>query len=268
MSKKLFTVNKLKFMNFAFTLAETLIVIGIIGVVAALTLPNLNSSTGDKEKVVKLQKLYSNLVNAVERAQMTYGSIDKWCKDLSVETKSECNFKVGERITEYMKLSKNCKLEKNTGCFTDNTKPNGPEGTHEDDYSSKDDIYKFITADGASVYFDLNHRRCNLNFGISCPGMSCSFCGDIIVDIDGPNKGPYTVTKDIFYFQFDGDYGVVPQRNSNSAMDDDTFKNYCFELKDCTGWIIENGNMDYQKANSNGVCPNGTQLSRTVTSCN
>jgi len=29
--------------NLAFTLAETLIVMGIIGVVAALTLPNLNS---------------------------------------------------------------------------------------------------------------------------------------------------------------------------------------------------------------------------------
>ena len=39
---------------FAFTLAETLIVMGIIGVVAALTIPNLNSSTADKEKVAKL----------------------------------------------------------------------------------------------------------------------------------------------------------------------------------------------------------------------
>ena len=44
----------------AFTLAETLIVMGIIGVVAALTLPNLNSSTGDKEKVAKVKKVYSN----------------------------------------------------------------------------------------------------------------------------------------------------------------------------------------------------------------
>ena len=31
----------------AFTLAETLIVMGVIGVVAALTLPNLNSSTNN-----------------------------------------------------------------------------------------------------------------------------------------------------------------------------------------------------------------------------
>ncbi|MBR1942811.1 hypothetical protein IJ843_03645 [bacterium] len=39
-----------------------LIVIDIIGVVAALTLPNLNSSAGDKEKVVKVKKIYQNFV--------------------------------------------------------------------------------------------------------------------------------------------------------------------------------------------------------------
>ena len=41
---------------FAFTLAETLIVMGIIGIVSALTLPNLNSSTGDKENVARVKK--------------------------------------------------------------------------------------------------------------------------------------------------------------------------------------------------------------------
>ncbi len=58
---------------FAFTLAETLIVMGIIGVVAALTIPNLNSSTADKEKVAKLKKVYSNLEDAVGRSEAVYG---------------------------------------------------------------------------------------------------------------------------------------------------------------------------------------------------
>ena len=55
-----------------------MVVIGIIGVVAALTLPNLNSSTGDKEKVVKLQKIYSNLQDAFGRAEIVYGPYDEW----------------------------------------------------------------------------------------------------------------------------------------------------------------------------------------------
>ena len=57
----------------AFTLAETLIVMGIIGIVSALTLPNLNSSTGEKEKVAKVKKIYSNLNDALGRAVAVYG---------------------------------------------------------------------------------------------------------------------------------------------------------------------------------------------------
>ena len=41
----------------AFTLAETLIVMGIIGFVAALTIPNLNSSTADKVQFAKVKKI-------------------------------------------------------------------------------------------------------------------------------------------------------------------------------------------------------------------
>ena len=62
----------------AFTLAETLIVMGIIGVVAALTIPNLNSSTADKEKVAKVKKIYSNLNDALGRAQVVYGPVEEW----------------------------------------------------------------------------------------------------------------------------------------------------------------------------------------------
>ena len=56
----------------AFTLAETLIVMGIIGIVSALTLPNLNSSTGEKEKVAKVKKIYRDLTDAYGRAQAVY----------------------------------------------------------------------------------------------------------------------------------------------------------------------------------------------------
>ena len=50
--------------NLGFTLAEVLIVIGIIGVVAALTLPNLNHATGDKERITKVKKIYSKIGRA------------------------------------------------------------------------------------------------------------------------------------------------------------------------------------------------------------
>ena len=70
------TIQRVK--AYAFTLAETLIVIGIIGVVAALTLPNLNHATGDKETVTRVKKIYSMLNDATDRAVAKYGPLDEW----------------------------------------------------------------------------------------------------------------------------------------------------------------------------------------------
>ena len=102
---------------FAFTLAETLIVMGIIGVVAALTIPNLNSSTADKEKVAKVMKVYSNLKDAFGRAEAVYGSVDEWFSGDANATAQAT--RAGERLSEFLKVSKNCGVTTNEKC------PNG-----------------------------------------------------------------------------------------------------------------------------------------------
>ncbi|MBP7211391.1 type II secretion system protein, partial [bacterium] len=48
----------------AFTLAEVLITLGIIGVVAALTIPTLMQRTQDREAISALKKFYSTLSSA------------------------------------------------------------------------------------------------------------------------------------------------------------------------------------------------------------
>ena len=85
----------------AFTLAETLIVIGIIGVVAALTLPNLNHATGDKETVTRVKKSYSMLNEANDRAVAIYGPISEW-SDVCHENLNSCYM---NRISEFLKVS-------------------------------------------------------------------------------------------------------------------------------------------------------------------
>src|SRR5574344_1534418 len=49
--------------NFAFTLAEVLIVLGIIGIVAALTIPTLMMNAQKHEYVTGLKKFYSTWNN-------------------------------------------------------------------------------------------------------------------------------------------------------------------------------------------------------------
>lgn len=57
---------------FAFTLAEVLITIGVIGVVAAITLPSIVSNIQGMQYRSKVKKTYSALVQAVSLAKANY----------------------------------------------------------------------------------------------------------------------------------------------------------------------------------------------------
>ena len=233
---------------FAFTLAETLIVMGIIGVVAALTIPNLNSSTADKEKVAKLQKIYSNLNDAVGRAQAVYGPVKEW---LSGKTADQRKVIFYERMSEFMKVQKAC-APNTTGCFTKNQGTALKSGfSVTDTFQSQ---YQVILADGASVSF--------LPYENACQEDGCY---NFYVDIDGPSKGSYTWGKDIFVFVGGSKDGLISSWASSNA----TLRSNCFKFGNtCSSWVIQNNNMDYIKADSSGKCPNGKVLDWTTnTSC-
>lgn len=61
-----------------FTLAEVLITLGIIGVVAALTIPTLIGNYQKKEVPVRLQKMYNTIQNAISQAELENGPCDTW----------------------------------------------------------------------------------------------------------------------------------------------------------------------------------------------
>ena len=63
---------------YAFTLAEVLITLGIIGVVAAMTLPTLTQKQNERETVVRLKKAYSLLSQAVLAEMAENGTVDTW----------------------------------------------------------------------------------------------------------------------------------------------------------------------------------------------
>ena len=58
--------------SFAFTLSEVLITLGIIGVVAAMTMPSLITKYKEKELVTSYLRVYSILENAYRRVQGEY----------------------------------------------------------------------------------------------------------------------------------------------------------------------------------------------------
>ena len=204
----------------AFTLAETLIVMGVIGVVAALTLPNLNQSTGNKEKVAKVKKVYQNLTDAMGRVEAVYGHANDWYTANGNAMGGEL---VGKRMLDFMKVSKECGTSNTTGvCAKSSSMPSG---------------YVFIMADG--TYVDM-------------------YDGEIYIDIDGSNKGANTLGKDIFRFQYINGNNIgeiIPYGQASFASNATSYISSC---TDCTAWVVMNDNMDYLKCRSSLSATNTT----------
>lgn len=72
-------------MKKGFTLAEVLITLGIIGVVAALTLPSLITNYRKKQTVAQLKKVYSELSQAAQMSVVQNGDMKNWDYNLSGE---------------------------------------------------------------------------------------------------------------------------------------------------------------------------------------
>lgn len=61
--------------KFAFTLSEVLITLGVIGIVASMTLPTVINTYQKKVTAIKLKKAYNTLTNVVNRAYFDNGNV-------------------------------------------------------------------------------------------------------------------------------------------------------------------------------------------------
>ena len=67
----------------AFILAEVLITLGIIGVVAALTIPTLIQNVSNRDVETKLRKFYMTINEAHKFAEAEFGNDNLWFSDTS-----------------------------------------------------------------------------------------------------------------------------------------------------------------------------------------
>jgi len=65
-------------MKKAFTLAEVLITLGIIGVVAAMTMPVLMQNHKKQVTVARLKKAYNTISNAISLSEIDNGPMSDW----------------------------------------------------------------------------------------------------------------------------------------------------------------------------------------------
>ena len=182
-----------------FTLAEVLITLGIIGVVAAMTIHTLMANYQKTQYVTGLKKFYTNWSSSLSEMATDAGTPG----DLSSFQTSANDTTIGNNVAAYFKVIKNCQLTAATGCFS-HDKASNIDGSGRsiglglDDPSSGG--YRFRTLDGMS-YWILSSmggaQNCNTAFGASEPTAHSCFL--MAVDTNGDSM-PNTEGRDIFWF--------------------------------------------------------------------
>ncbi|MBQ8459398.1 type II secretion system protein [bacterium] len=206
-----------------FTLTEVLITIGIIGVVAALTLPNLIQNSFEKRVVSQLREVQSILAQAVRHAEQEDGDVSGW--GMNYDGSSQDAEIIAEKIKPYIKLAYDCGLTDEKSICTPNIIYKKLNGNNHINYSVSSNYYKIKLLNGSSIWFRSGKKNTE------------KFDIDFFIDINGSNP-PNIVGKDLFNLLYqNGSVGIS-----------DAEKDSC--KKDKSGWgcsyyILTNHNMNY-----------------------
>ena len=211
----------------AFTLAEVLITLGVIGVVAAMTMPTVIKKYQEQVTVNKVKKIYSTLNQAFMLSVKDNGYAYEW--NVNNYASSTSAKQITGYLKPYLKISKDCGTK--SGCLGYKEKVNLLNGNkHTVNYDTKSNYYKIILSDGS-------YLAIRANDGVYCSLNATSICGSIFFDVNG-GKMPNTVGKDIF------DFVIYPFMIKPATTDD------CYLSSSgwgCTSYVLTNGNMNYPK---------------------
>lgn len=171
-------------MKTGFTLAEVLITLGIIGLVAAMTLPGVVANYQKKEAAAKLKKIYSSISQVLEKEQVVE-TLDEWDNSEKILKKYFLPNFTGAKL--YPAISNN---GSKVMC----------------DSKSQ---YKWLNNVGISTPFQPYTAAIKLPDG-TCIGVNPNPNRDVFIDINGTSKLPNVAGKDLFFFQINKQGRLLP----------------------------------------------------------
>lgn len=234
----------------AFTLAEVVLVMGIIGIVGILAVTNARKDVDDAEKIAQLRKTYEILSTAFATAVAENQTTDLWGEDNAFWSK----------IKPYMKLSQECGIR---GCWRKGSTINLSTANGVDIEVNK--YYKGILNNGASIAISTCGYTCTDRLKNTDNNNENYQYAQVYVDVNGPKKGLHKLGDDIFAFRITKNGDVRPYAPTGSSQTNDNVSNTtiakCRENGIyCTAWAIKFGNIDYLNTNANGVCNNNSSI--------
>lgn len=215
----------------AFTLAEVLITLGIIGVVAAMTIPVLISNYRDRQYVTAFKKSVSVLANAYNLAIYENGGTNDFgylpaeyvplpesegsgVYNKNSNINSDILFKA---LSKHLNIIKDCGQDGKDGCF--------PETIYS---PFRDKTWNIIHTQG-------NSRRFFVLSDGTAVGLTSGFA---YIDTNGLKK-PNKLGVDVFQVQFGTNSLSFYDKGEKEAVN-------CYTNEfTCSGWVMAHDNIDY-----------------------
>ena len=232
-----------------FTLSETLITVAILGVIAMLTIPGIIRNYQKRVWVTQLQRWYSEMSNTIDEFVVYNKGLETF--NQNVNTGVVNNLTLNDTflikfLNEKYEVSTN--LWKNKNNEIDYRTLHGAKGP-----GSYPDLYYH------GYRYEVYRTKSGAQFGICFSKESDGSRGwKIVVDVNGPKKGPNVVGRDTFHFYVDNtSRSLMPRKFLNAYLWSDwktsTYEEGCnmqsthkFNGVLCAKKLIENGwKMDY-----------------------
>ena len=198
-------------MKKGFTLAEVLITLAVIGIVAAITIPSIITKIQNHQFYTQFMKAYNTLskvIQIIPQENFDYKYISKLCGTYNFSCIYPKIFGGYFNIQESCFEDQECYIKYNNSIykFLDIPLDDNPG------------FYQEIPGiDGTRAMYTLSD---NMFLGITCDNGGCNF----LVDTNGIKKGPNTMGRDIFPFvtlKVDGVQRVFPWGLNKCKANDD-----------------------------------------------
>lgn len=205
-----------------FTLAEVLITLGIVGVVAALTAPALVMNSRNQANAARLSVVMSNLENALtnaiatEAADNLYGT-SLWNQTINAGSSDQAVQLFVGRLGQYMHVNgfnksdaiyygtiPTCAMSESGGTGTCNA-GNGQR------FGGVGQMIAIETKNGAAIFIRTYNNAASLQEEKAAAiAAGCTYytnAADVVIDVNGRST-PNTFGRDIFWFQV-GENGIL-----------------------------------------------------------
>lgn len=206
-------------MKNGFTLAEVLITLGIIGIVAAMTIPTLMTNYQKKTTATRVKKAYSEILQAIKLSEVDNDSIESWNVGNNVSIANTKTF-VEKYIMPYYKGLTLCSEGINYKCG----------------FAVSRNGANYLTINGTSLSFLYRPDKIFL-----------------IIDVNNKEK-PNLIGSDTFYFMTNEKYELRPFGWYDGIKREDIKNGYNFKL-DNTNYTLtckkdnkDNQNPEYRDA--------------------